>query len=516
MHMNETPAIRLTAVASNYLESLAAELDVPPSRYEEARNRYLSVGDWLGREESTLKDFSPEVYIQGSFRLGTPIRPVNENEHYDIDLVCVMDISKAQVSQKRLKDMLGLEMRLYAAAHNMKQVCEGRRCWTLEYADGAQFHLDALPALPDRENKQRLLEAPHLDTGWAETAISITDIDHRGYESITSEWPHSNPKGYTAWFRSRMKQAFERQRSAMALEAKANVEDIPSHRVKTPLQQAVQLLKRHRDVMFEKDSCDKPISIIITTLAGLSYSNESNVGHTLEAILTRMHTHIETREGVAWIENPTDRQENFADRWQKYPQRQKNFYKWLEAARADFRNIAVQTNREHLVELAGAFVGARVARSAAVSLGKQPVTAASLFQRAAYALGASHKQAIPWKTIQDGKVAINEAMMSRNGFRPTRFHHDGVPLPKGASLQFHAKTDVPGPINVYWQVVNTGHEAAVAQGGLRGGFDQGSVEKGSIVQRESTRYAGTHTIECFIVKNGYLVARSGAFIVNIA
>lgn len=79
----------------------------PPSRYEEARNRYLSVGDWLGREESTLKDFSPEVYVQGSFRLSTPIRPMNEDEHYDIDLVCEMDISKAQVSQKRLKDILG-------------------------------------------------------------------------------------------------------------------------------------------------------------------------------------------------------------------------------------------------------------------------------------------------------------------------------------------------------------------------------------------------------------------------
>ena len=36
------------------------------------------------------------------------------------------------------------------------------------------------------------------------------------------------------------------------------------------------------------------------------------------------------------------------------------------------------------------------------------------------------------------------------------------------------------------------------------------------MRQESTSYSGTHTIECFIVKNGYLVARSGAFVVNIA
>jgi hypothetical protein len=36
--------------------------------------------------------------------------------------------------------------------------------------------------------------------------------------------------------------------------------------VKTPLQQAVQILKRHRDMMFADDPEHKPISVIITTL----------------------------------------------------------------------------------------------------------------------------------------------------------------------------------------------------------------------------------------------------------
>ena len=64
-------------------------------------------------------------------------------------------------------------------------------------------------------------------------------------------------------------------------------------------------------------------------------------------------------------------------------------------------------------------------------------------------------------------------------------------------------------------MVNSGAEAAQANG-LRGGFDVGSVDRGAIVRREGTEYAGAHTIECFIVKDRHLVARSGPFIVNIA
>ncbi|MBW8365408.1 MAG: hypothetical protein K0M39_12730 [Rhizobium sp.] len=141
--------------------------------------------------------------------------------------------------------------------------------------------------------------------------------------------------------------------------------------------------------------------------------------------------------------------------------------------------------------------------------------AESLFSKAANVIRAPHKKVAPWPTVKQGNVRIDEAIISRNGYRPQRFQSDSQPLPKRTSLTFKAKTDVPAPYEVYWQVVNTGPEAEAVAGGLRGGFDAGSVDKGTAIRKESTLYVGTHTIECFIVKNGYLVARSGAFIVNI-
>ena len=95
-----------------------------------------------------------------------------------------------------------------------------------------------------------------------------------------------------------------------------------------------------------------------------------------------------------------------------------------------------------------------------------------------------------------------------------RFYSDATSLRKGMRLTFEAHTDVPAPYDVYWQVVNSGPEASQANC-LRGGFDKGNVGRGTLVYHDSTAYAGAHTLECFIVKDGHLVACSGVFVVNI-
>jgi hypothetical protein len=88
--------------------------------------------------------------------------------------------------------------------------------------------------------------------------------------------------------------------------------------------------------MFEKHPEHKPISIIITTLAAHAYSGEQSLSQTLRAILKGMADHIEYREGTAWIANPVNPEENFADKWPEEPKKQENFFAWLERARRDF------------------------------------------------------------------------------------------------------------------------------------------------------------------------------------
>ena len=129
-------------------------------------------------------------------------------------------------------------------------------------------------------------------------------------------------------------------------------------------------------------------------------------------------------------------------------------------------------------------------------------------------LNPAHRKTPPWRRVDGGVVRIERAILKRNGFRTKAFKSDGDALPKHYELTFEAVTDIPTPYEVYWQVVNTGREAEAANG-LRGGFDEGVVTDGTLTMRESTLYSGTHSIECFIVKQGYLAAQSGQFIVNI-
>lgn len=71
----------MTTVQNDYtllIESLADSLDVSDRQYEAAKAHYEAVGNWLNDEESSIAVYEPEIYPQGSFRLGTAIKPLNQ------------------------------------------------------------------------------------------------------------------------------------------------------------------------------------------------------------------------------------------------------------------------------------------------------------------------------------------------------------------------------------------------------------------------------------------------------
>jgi hypothetical protein len=325
------------------LEEIAKALDIPEAQYEAAVSRYQSIGEWLDRKESTLAEYDPKVSPQGSFLLGTVTRPLGDGDVYDVDLVCLLTASKQNFTQKALKEAVGLEVAAYTKARNMlEQPEEHRRCWRILYAEETKFYMDVLPALPDAQSYRIKLEQrgyTALARDASQTAIAITDWTLPQYAQRTDDWPLSNPLGYAAWFRTRMTTQLILRKRVLAEQQKlitASVDDIPDYKVKTPLQRAIQLLKRHRDSMFEDDGEHKPISIIITTLSAHAYNDEATIADALITILTRMDQFIQERNGKAWIPNPVNPEENFADKWAEVPKKRENFYAWLKKARQDF------------------------------------------------------------------------------------------------------------------------------------------------------------------------------------
>lgn len=372
------------------LNRIAEELDIPPSKYEEAVRRYEALGRWLDRDNSTIRDMNPEISPQGSFLLGTVIKPLNDGEEYDVDLVCRLEARRSEITQKELKKKVGVEIDGYAAANSMSEPYDGRRCWTLNYAEGAMFHMDILPAIPDAERYRRLLtERGYTEVAGSEQltagAISITDKRHPSYARLADDWYQSNPKGYAEWFRSRMMRQLHEQKRNLARRGlvTASVDDIPDHKVKTPLQRAIQLLKRHRDHMFKDDGDDKPISIIISTLAAKSYNNEASIADALESVLTSMHRHIEDRGGARWVANPVNPSENFANKWVENRQKEENFFAWLEAARRDFGMYLRGSSYDRLPEALAESFGSRIInRAVGTSVGAALSAPATVRSRA--------------------------------------------------------------------------------------------------------------------------------------
>lgn len=362
-------ATKATSIAKSYLDSLAEELEISDTRYEQAQESYASLGRWFSRPASTLRDYDPAVYVQGSFGLGTVIKPLHAEEEYDVDAVCELKaLNKSQLSQETLKNLVGIEMESYRRAQAMtKPLREGRRCWTLNYADGAQFHMDVVPALPNAHDVRILLDSKGLDASRAATAIAITDNERLGYQNISNDWPRSNPKGYLEWFKSRMRAVLEKRRRAMADAVKASVEAIPDYKVRTPLQSSIMILKRHRDIMYVKDEVNCcPISIIITTLAAHAYRGEEEIADALLSILSGMEAYISRdAQGRAIIANPSDPLENFADKWAEFPERERAFYAWLRQAQRDFVHAASLADRHSIGDSLSPHVGQELAKRAA-------------------------------------------------------------------------------------------------------------------------------------------------------
>ena len=330
-------SVELRKDLNNALRLIAEKLDLDITRRENAVNKYQAVSAWIDEDESNLSDYCPSVYPQGSFTLGTVVKPLN-TEEYDIDLVCELDDFEGQPNE--IKQIVGGRLNENGIYQPILE--EKNRCWRLNYA--GKFHLDILPARPSQSENV------------GDTAIEIPDKELR-------EWCISDPQGYARWFKSCMAEQYETNLRILAQVESKSIEDVPEHLVKTTLQQAVQLLKRNRDIIFENDKTDKPVSIVLTTLAGHVYDNQAELFETLKSLVCDMPQYIEHKDDVAWVVNPVNPEENFADKWEKYPLRRVKFLGWLEDLESALDRFHQFNNIEDAKDLLEALFGESLARS---------------------------------------------------------------------------------------------------------------------------------------------------------
>jgi hypothetical protein len=375
-------AIRMKQEANDALVGIAQSLDIAPSKYKEAMERYASLKEHLEGKWYVGGTSGASVYLQGSFRLGTVVRPYKDGKDrdYDIDMVCELGSPKEATDAREVKENVGVEVKNYAGKHSMRRPKDKRRCWTLEYApgnDGIGFHMDVLPCVPDRHVYAQIASADMNIESYAQTTVAITNRDD-DVQPAEYSWRSSNPHGYAEWFhvinlpgfaifgKEQKHVLFENNRGIYA-----NAEDVPDELVRTPLQRVIQILKRHRDVYFAGHKWEKrkPISMIITTLAGRLYEGRADQLRSVDSALTRVvdqliahasllepggylskdlaRMRLIERVGDKWyIPNPVnphlpgdpdEKGENFADRWDEDNHvGARAFFEWVQQLRVWF------------------------------------------------------------------------------------------------------------------------------------------------------------------------------------
>lgn len=273
------------------LKRICEELQLNSSRYEQAVDRYEAVCGWLEAEGSGVAAFAPTIYPQGSMRIGTTVKPFSREE-YDLDFVCEFRFSVSQLqSPLQLLKLLEARLRqheLYRSILEMKN-----RCVRLNYAN--EFHMDILPACPDPYGGGSCLFVP---------------------DRKSQSWSYSNPKGYADWFESRCELALKLLIERRRLMAKA--EPIPPQEAaeeKAILKRVVQLLKRWRDVRYQREPKLRPISMVLTTMAAQAYGGERSVTEALTSVLNNFVSLIASSAPRVYVLNPANPKEDLSERW---------------------------------------------------------------------------------------------------------------------------------------------------------------------------------------------------------
>jgi hypothetical protein len=333
------------------LEQICQALELSPAQYDLAKGRYEAVGDWLASADDVILR-SLTIYAHGSTAIGTTVKPYGRDEH-DVDLMSHVTAAAASTSPSFLKQLIG--KRLRANGHYAPILEEKRRCWRINYAN--EFHLDITPSIrnPNCVNGGELVP-----------------------DKTLQRWKATNPKGYKSLFdkRALLQPLFRLSKGLFEYRADSAVEPFPVQTtLKGILRRIVQILKRHRDVHFDRINPDlTPISIILTTLAARSYERcvAQNVYDTeLELVLDvirGMPLFIETGSvdgAVRWgVWNETTEGENFADKWNENSALAPAFYEWHKKVLDDMTLLSDVYGLDQL------------AKSLTESFGSRPVTAA--------------------------------------------------------------------------------------------------------------------------------------------
>lgn len=322
----------------------AHQMSLTEAQYRLICDRYEHLQSILSAATHPLLQ-DAHIFVQGSMRLKTTLKPAPgaQDELATIDADAVIWLPNAGNAEAATVLQM-IEDRFRAGVRVEAPIERLRRGIRIVYSDeNPGFHIDVTPARSRPGNGDQkgagALQVPDRETGW----------------KASSPIPYANWLAQVAGQQIALDGLTELTARNTEFSAEATQDPLPDYEDyidPNPLRAAIKLLKRHRDewALRTQQISVRPISAVLTTLAAHAYADiayESRQGRRyrpVEAIMeivARMPNFIGS--GVAGYEvcNPMDREENFAEKWNR-PNGEGDRYRqafqmWHATAQQDLR-----------------------------------------------------------------------------------------------------------------------------------------------------------------------------------
>ena len=298
-----------------FAEFLRDEVNLNQSRLDRLETSVGAVNDYL-------KDNLPGYQTmdkQGSYALGTLIKPVDDNDEYDADIQIVMNPNP----KWEAKDYVhAINQTLAGNKNYVDKLRLKTRCVTVDYA--GDFHLDVVPR------------------------VTING-KHCVCNRIDNKFEETDGTGYRDWFNGK------------------------NRITGGNLKRVVRLLKHLRD---HKNSFTAK-SILLTTLAGnaIKVSDEgtaavSTVADTLETVLSRMNDYLQQHPNMPIIKNPVLPTEDFNRHWDQ--RRYANFRNRVQSYAQTAKQAKAEPSAEKAIKLWQDLFGDKFGKSSSSGGGGSP------------------------------------------------------------------------------------------------------------------------------------------------
>lgn len=319
------------------LAETAIRIELPPSLHRLAVERYEAIRKHIEREASPLRDKVRIFYPQGSMAIRATILSRKRADGFDIDIIAELILSHSTAPAAVL-DLLFDAINGPPGSQYHGKVERQTRCVTVYYADG--MHLDITPTLLVAELDPRL---SHLFHAKREEPVSA----HRRLlmnSFAFCEWVNGKtPIDLT------FEEAYGRR--ALAFDARreradADVKPVPDHATKEGGKSAkivaLQLLKRNRNLRYEKRKGRLPPSVMLAKMAAETVTPGASIAWALDAISAKILGALEDAEraGVLIdVRNPRCEDERFTDRWPENRQAQRLYVDDLRLFRTQLADL---------------------------------------------------------------------------------------------------------------------------------------------------------------------------------